>query len=162
VVIGAGSLETALRAEAQRLGLEASVRFLGSQSQSVIAQYLHSCRAAVVPSIIDRRGETEGMPTVVLEAMAAGARVVASEVAGIPDVIGHGQNGWLARPADPGDLADKVLLALDDPSESPVIHAALATADDYAWPRVAERYMDVLRRLVSPAAALTSPAGAGA
>ena len=123
------------------------MRFVGRKGHAEIGRYLRGCRVAVVPSIVDRHGETEGMPTVVIEAMAAGARVVGSAVDGIPDVIRHGANGWLCRPADPAHLAAAVLRALDDPAQSPIAAGARETADRFDWPRVADRYREVFERL---------------
>jgi glycosyltransferase involved in cell wall biosynthesis len=101
-----------------------------------------------VPSIIDSRGETEGMPTVVIEAMAAGVPVVGSAVDGIPDIIRHGENGWLCREKDPEHLAETILAALDQSDDQRIRRAAAQTAEQHDWPRVAERYMEVFERLV--------------
>jgi glycosyltransferase involved in cell wall biosynthesis len=98
----------------------------------------------VVPSIIDSRGETEGMPTVILEAMAAGKRVVASDVDGIPDVVRHGRNGWLVKPRDPISLAAGLCQALRDPDDTRILEAR-KTAEHYAWPALSRRYADCLR-----------------
>lgn len=154
VLVGHGALEGALREEVARLGLSQAVIFAGPRSHAEIAGYLRGARAAVVPSIVDRYGETEGMPTVVAEALAAGQRVVASAVDGIPDLIRHGENGWLCRQQDPEDLAARILDALSDPEPSRVRQGALATARRYDWACVAERYAQVLREL--------APAEAGA
>ncbi len=147
VLIGYGPLEEELRSEVSRLGLEPAVRFAGRRTHSDVVRFLKSCRAAVVPSVIDSRGETEGMPTVVVEVMAAGARVVASAVDGIPDVVRHGENGWLCRPADPEDLAAKILEALRDSAPSAVIAAARETASSLDWSQVALAYRDCFERL---------------
>lgn len=148
VLIGYGALEEELHTEASRLGVASSVRFAGRRSHAEIARYLRSCRLAVVPSIIDSNGDTEGMPTVVIEALSAGVRVVASAVDGIPDVVRHGENGWLCREKDPEDLAEKILDALDDPAGSPIERGGAATAERFAWPRVAERYFSTFERLL--------------
>ena len=146
VLVGSGPEEAALRAEVSRLGLDGLVAFLGHRPHPDVVAHLHRCRVAAVPSIVDRHGETEGMPTVVVEAMAAGVRVVASAVDGIPDVVRHGENGWLCREKDPADLAEKLLLALDDPPESDVVRSAVRTARLYDWAEVARHYMDALAR----------------
>lgn len=144
VLIGDGPERTRIEEEVTRLGLEASVRLLGRRPHRDIVRYLHRCLVAVVPSIVDRHGETEGMPTVVLEAMAAGALVVGSAVDGLPDIIRHGENGWLCRPKEPDDLAAKVLLALDNPNAREVIERALATAGRNDWSNVAAEYIRYL------------------
>ncbi len=146
VLIGYGSLEAELRREVERLGIAPAVLFAGRLGHEEIARWLRGCRAAVVPSVVDRFGETEGMPTVVVEAMAAGARVVGSEVDGIPDVLRHGENGWLARPGDPEDLAAKILLALAEPAGSPLLRKSRETADSLDWSRVARRYAEAFAR----------------
>jgi glycosyltransferase involved in cell wall biosynthesis len=147
IVIGYGPLEGALKAEAASLGIEASVHFAGRKSHAEIGRFLRGSRVAVVPSIIDSHGETEGMPTVVVEAMASGTRVVGSAVDGIPDVIRHGENGWLCREKDPEDLALKILTALDDPATSGIPGRGLETANRFDWSEVAARYVEVFERL---------------
>jgi len=150
ILVGYGPLERELRKEMSRLGLEEAVSFAGRRSHEEVVGYLQNCRVAVVPSIIDSAGETEGMPTVVLEAMAAGARVVGSAVDGIPDVLRHRENGWLCRPADPEDLAEKILMALEDPTPSRAIEEGVRTAAGQDWREVAARYEGAIRRLLPP------------
>jgi glycosyltransferase involved in cell wall biosynthesis len=148
VLVGDGPERPKLEQEVRRLGIGGSVRFVGRRNHSEIARYLHRCRVAVVPSIIDRYGETEGMPTVVLEALAAGVRVVASAVDGIPDVLRDGRNGWLCRDKDPADLAEKLLRALADPATSAVAAEALESAGKHDWSRVGTEYIQHLRAAV--------------
>jgi len=157
VVIGYGPLAEELRQETVRLGIVDSVCFLGARGHTEVASYLRGARLAVVPSIVDRYGETEGMPTVVLEAMAAGARVVGTTVDGIPDVIRHRDNGWLCRPGDAEHLAEAILDALDDPCGSAIAHRAQATAQRHDWPHVALAYA----RAIEHAAAARAQAPSG-
>ena len=145
IVIGYGPLEGELRRERARLGLERSVEFVGRRSHAEIRRYLWGSRLAVVPSIVDHHGETEGMPTVVVEVMASGTPVVGSAVDGIPDLIRHGENGFLCRPADPGDIAEKVVAALARPELASVAAAGQRTADDHDWSQIARRYAEAFR-----------------
>jgi glycosyltransferase involved in cell wall biosynthesis len=144
VVIGSGPLQEELTKEAGRLGIEAAVEFTGALPHPDVIRYLRGSRLAVVPSVIDSHGETDGMPTVVVEMMAAGLPVVGSDVDGIPDLITHGRNGWLARPGDVEDLADKLRLALDN-HDAAVAESARATASEFDWSAVAEAYLAHLR-----------------
>jgi glycosyltransferase involved in cell wall biosynthesis len=148
-VVGYGPLEAELKKEANELGISDAVRFLGRKTHAEIGQFLRCCRVAVVPSIIDQYGETEGMPTVVIEAMAGGVRVVGSAVDGIPDVIRHRENGWLCREKDPEDLAEKILTALDDEGSPCVPIEARKTADIFAWSKVARRYHAAFENVLS-------------
>jgi glycosyltransferase involved in cell wall biosynthesis len=151
VMIGDGPERHRVEEEVARLDVASAVRFLGRRSHAEIAWYLHHCRVAVVPSIIDRYGETEGMPTVVVEALAAGALVVGTAVDGIPDVLRHAENGWLCREKDPQDLAAKILQALRSRPDSPVGRGAAATAERFGWGSVAEDYVAHLERAVTGA-----------
>ncbi|UCH82645.1 MAG: glycosyltransferase, partial [Candidatus Latescibacterota bacterium] len=75
-----------------------------------------------------------------IEAMAAGCRVVGSAVDGIPDIVHHGENGWLCRDKDPEDLAEKILAALENVVGPEVQGAALATGAAHDWRAVASTY----------------------
>jgi glycosyltransferase involved in cell wall biosynthesis len=149
LLAGDGPLLEDLRAEARQLGIAGSTHFLGRVSHEEIARLLDTSRLAVVPSVVDRNGETDGMPTVVLEAMASGARVVATAVDGIPDVVRHGSNGWLCAPRDPTALGAAILEALEDTSDQ-IPRAARATATANSWPSVASRYAEVFTSLSTP------------
>lgn len=151
VIAGYGPEEQALREKVKELNLQERVQFVGRKSHPQIVSLLHACRAAAVPSIIDSRGETEGMPTVVVEALAAGVPVVGSNVDGIPDVIRHTENGWLCREKDPDDLAEKLLTALTC-DRNQFAEAAVATAETYDWQQVAANYLTYIQGLCATAA----------
>jgi glycosyltransferase involved in cell wall biosynthesis len=112
VIAGDGEHRVALEATAARLGLDGtSVRFLGRADAARVRALLAAARALVVPSTY------EGMPLVVLEAMAAGLPVVASRVSGIPEVVLDGETGWLVPPEDPQALAMALHELLADAGE---------------------------------------------
>lgn len=147
VLVGTGPLETTLRKEAADLGLFSAVTFTGPLPHSEIIKHLHGCRVACVPSIVDSRGETEGMPTVVVEAMAAGARVVGTDVDGIPDILKDARNGWLAKPADSQDLTRQIVAAMQDSSADSRARRAVASARDHDWGEVARQYASVINEV---------------
>jgi glycosyltransferase involved in cell wall biosynthesis len=149
VIVGDGPERARIQGEIKRLGLEAPVQLLGRLPHSEVVRYLHHCRVAVVPSIVDGAGRTEGMPTTVIESMAAGCRVVGSAVDGIPDIIRHGENGWLCRDKDPADLAEKILAALEDSEGSGMVKAAHATGAAHDWRAVASTYAQHFSELVN-------------
>lgn len=144
VVVGTGPLESDLRGLARELGLDRVTHFLGARPHAQAMAVMKRALVVCVPSIIDSSGETEGMPTVVLEGMAAGVPVVGSEVDGIPDVLKHAENGWLVPPANSAALAVGLLRALSDSSRAGVISAGMATAGQHEWERVAEEYSALL------------------
>lgn len=112
LVAGEGEHRARLEARAAELGLDGSrVRFLGRASAGQVRWLLRGAAALVVPSTY------EGMPLVVLEAMAAGRPVVASRVSGIPEVVVDGETGWLVPAEDPPALADSLARLLADQAE---------------------------------------------
>jgi len=111
-IAGDGEHRAAVERAVAALELGGAVELLGRCDAARIARLLAGARALVVPSIY------EGMPLVVLEAMAAGVPVVASSVSGIPEVVVDGETGWLVTPEDPAALAAALAVALEDPAEA--------------------------------------------
>ena len=107
-IAGSGPLEAELRAQAADLP---SVRFLGWQTPDQLSHILHKAHTVVVPSRIAADGDCEGLPTVVLESIRAGVPVVASDHAGIPEIIRHEETGFLVPENDPDALAAALLAA---------------------------------------------------
>ena len=111
LVAGDGEHREELEARTAALGLgDSRVVFLGRAGGPRVRALLAGARALVVPSTY------EGMPLVVLEAMAAGVPVVASRVSGIPEVVVDGETGWLVPPEDPAALAAALTAVLADPA----------------------------------------------
>jgi glycosyltransferase involved in cell wall biosynthesis len=108
-VIGTGDLVQQYKAACRELGLEKRVRFLGFIEHSKLPAYFRSAHLFALPS---RR---EGMPLVVVEAMASALPVVATAIGGVPEVVTDGETGLLVPPNDPRALADAVIDLLDDP-----------------------------------------------
>lgn len=150
VIAGSGPLERALRAEARDLGVANAVHFTGRLPHRQVVRYLLGCKVAVVPSIVDSRGETEGMPTTVVEALAAAKPVVACNVDGIPDVIDHGRNGWLCAPNNPEELAARILEAIEPHHAEKVSAAARRAARHHDWRQVARRYIRIFEQTLQP------------
>ncbi|OGB95522.1 MAG: hypothetical protein A2Z31_05025 [candidate division NC10 bacterium RBG_16_65_8] len=108
LLIGDGPDRRELEDYARALGLERSVRFLGSRPD--IPELLSLLDVAVLPSL------EEGFPNAILEAMAAGRPVVATRVGGGPEAVVHTQTGLLVPARDPSALADAVNCLLGDAS----------------------------------------------
>jgi glycosyltransferase involved in cell wall biosynthesis len=98
-IIGDGPLRRDLEHKASKLGLDDVIEFTGYVSHDKISKHLTDAWLLVLPSL------TEGLPKVVLEAMAAGRPVVATRVGGIPEVVEDGVNGFLVMPKNPKALA---------------------------------------------------------
>ena len=106
LVVGDGPLRDKLEKESARLGLGESVVFAGHQAQSY--DFINMMDIFVLPSL------HEGIPMVLLEALALQRPVIASRVGGIPEVVLQGTTGMLVPPADAGALAEGIKTIIND------------------------------------------------
>jgi glycosyltransferase involved in cell wall biosynthesis len=104
-IVGDGPNRARLEAAIDRLGLGGRVALHGRVTHDELPALLRGCRAVVVPSVTDAAGDRDGLPNVVLEAMAAGRAVVASDVAAIAEAVHHERTGLLVTPGDAAGLA---------------------------------------------------------
>ncbi len=111
-IAGNGEHRGSLERRVSELELGKAVTFLGNCDAGRVRLLLAGAAALVVPSIY------EGMPLVVLEAMAAGVPVVSSAVSGIPEVVVDGETGWLVPPEDPRALGRALEDVLARPLEA--------------------------------------------
>jgi colanic acid/amylovoran biosynthesis glycosyltransferase len=107
-IAGDGPQRKCLESKAAALGIGNRVRFLGYQSQQGVRELLRHADVFVMGSF------AEGLPVVLVEAMAAGVPVVATRIAGIPELVEEGKNGFLVPPGDPAAAATAVRRLLED------------------------------------------------
>jgi glycosyltransferase involved in cell wall biosynthesis len=142
--IGEGEERAALERQAQETGISASVEFIGVQPPEEIESWMNRSDCLVLPSL------SEGTPNVVLEAMACGLPVVASDLPGIREVVRDGITGLLTQPRNTEDLAQKLLKLIRDRSLSEEMGRAgqAAVAEmGLGWKQVAGNYREVYQRV---------------
>lgn len=115
-IIGEGPQRTALEAQIDRLHLQSEVQLRGVLSQEEIKKELASAHAFALACLTDAKGATDILPTVILEAMASGLPVVSTTLAGVPEMVIHGETGLLAVPGDAASLADGLTTLAQDPA----------------------------------------------
>jgi colanic acid/amylovoran biosynthesis glycosyltransferase len=115
VVIGDGPERKKLDNLRKDLGLDGCVEMLGYLSLAELRDWYYRATMLVMPSVVSPTGETDGLPTVVIEALASGLPVVATETAAIPEIIQHGVNGFLVETNAPEPLAERVQVLLERP-----------------------------------------------
>jgi glycosyltransferase involved in cell wall biosynthesis len=106
-LVGDGPDRTELEALARDMALE-NITFLGYRNQSEVAELLQQADVFVLPSF------AEGVPVVLMEAMASGVPVVATRIAGIPELVDHGKTGFLVPPGDVASLTKAIRWTLED------------------------------------------------
>ncbi len=120
------------------------VLFEGYASEDDLPHYYRSCHIFCAPST---GFESFGM--VLLEAMAAGKAIVASDIPGYRTVVTHGEEGFLLKPKDPGALAEALLtLVRDVPLREGMGRKGRATAARYSWDSVSDRLLDYYAQLI--------------
>lgn len=136
IVVGGGRPEK-FEGTMERYGVH-GVEFKGFVSNEDKARYYASCDMACVPST-----GKESFGYTVVEPMAAGKPVVASDIAGYASVMTSGRNGILVEPRDPQSLALALVRVLADPDLQQRLGAqGMIDAQQYAWPRVAARVLE--------------------
>lgn len=123
-IIGGGDLADDLTAHIQRLHLAGIVTLSGARTHQQIAQAYRHADVFVQASVVLPNGDRDGIPNTLLEAMASGLAVVASRVAGIPEIVTDALTGLLVAPAD----VDALAAALRRLARDPTLRAALGAA----------------------------------
>lgn len=128
------------RARLKSLADGTSTTFAGRVSHEAIADYLQQARVLVLPS-----HSGDGLPNVILEAMSWGVPVVATNTAGIPDIVRHGETGYLYEPGDVGKMAAYVsCLLADDELHHRLSVQSLHAVESFSWRSVAPQIEQVL------------------
>jgi glycosyltransferase involved in cell wall biosynthesis len=141
VLGGDGDLRREYEARARTGGVASRLRLVGTLPQNDVARYLAAADVAVVPSVRDASGNVDGLPNVVMEALASATPLVTTRAGGIGAVVQDGVTGLIVAEGDSAELADAIGALLGDSARRRAIgrrarHQALTT---YGWPRVAER-----------------------
>ena len=120
--------------------------FAGAVPNDELPPYYRRATALVVPSIVTRDGDQEGLGLVIGEALACECPVVASALPAIRDLIQDGVTGLLARAADPGDFAEKILALVQDPLRAAELarRGRRLVLQQLDWHSVGRRYDELL------------------
>ena len=107
VFVGDGELRHEIEAMIDSYGIGESVTISGYVSEEMVRKYIAESRAMVLPSF------AEGLPMVIMEAFAVGRPVISTYVAGIPELVKSGENGWLVPAGNQRELVRSMIEALD-------------------------------------------------
>lgn len=144
VIVGTGPLESEIKVLSKEMSLEKTVHFLGFRND--VAQLLPELDVFLFTS------KTEGLGTSLIDALACGAPVVATRAGGIPEIIQHGQNGFLAEVGDDATLAafTETLLADTDIREKH-IQLGRETAKQFSVEAMVQNTLQLYREISSQA-----------
>lgn len=147
---GQGPLREQLENRAQKGGIAERVKFLGYIPNKYTPLYYSVADVFVLPSIIDKQGNTEGLGVVLLESMACETPCVASNVGGITDIVIDGVNGFLVEPGNSRQIANRLSQIITDENirESMGKQGRLMVEERFSWQAQASKILEVYRELV--------------
>lgn len=148
-IVGGGPWHARLVEQVRELGLGAVVSLPGKVSNETLVALYKQCALFALPSIVDSKGDTEGLGVVLLEAMMYRKPVVASDVGGIPDVIIDGKTGVLVPQKDPAKLASAIVALLDNPERSRTLGQAgyEHVRENFDWGVITSRLLAIYREV---------------
>ncbi|HET9494391.1 MAG TPA: glycosyltransferase [Chloroflexia bacterium] len=143
-LVGDGPEEERLRAQAARLGLGSSVKFAGWVAREEIVQHYQAADAFVLPSL------DEGLPNVMLEAMACGKALVATDISGNRELVRDGENGLLVPVGDVSALTEALRRVVTNPElRAEMGRKSRNMAAAYSWARTADRYLSLSEAILA-------------
>ena len=145
VICGDGSESEKLKVKGNKLGIADKVKFIGFVKPEELPKFYAAADVFCRPSL------SEGLGNSFLEAMAAGAPVVATPVGGIPDFLQDGKTGWFCRVNDPASIAEKIKYILDEQNKHKVTevinNAKQMVLEKYSWDGIAAQMANIFKTL---------------
>lgn len=163
-LVGTGPLEAALREQIDALGLTDVVTMHGALPQTRVREIVAEADVFAAPCVIGVDGNRDGLPTVLLEALALGTPSVSTPVTGIPEIVRHEETGLLVPESDPSALAAAIARTVDEPDAA--ARRARAARElleaDFDFRDHAVTLRGIFREAIGSRAAATTTATAGA
>ena len=139
VLIGQGPMESQIRSLAESLGIGDRISFTGGIPSAQVARWMAAADLLCMTS------HNEGLPNVVIEALASGLRVLATDVGGIRELIDNERRGALVKPGDVSGFAERIFDLLEDEGcAAPDAKELLS----YSWARCGAEYQAVIDRIL--------------
>ena len=150
VIGGDGTDLERLKTLAEEFSVSESIRFPGTVSRTDVPAYFHLCDIFTLPAIFDPKGNVDGCPNVILEAMACGKPVVASGISGIPVVVKDNETGILVEEKNVTQLVQALVALLTDKPKRKQFGRAgqQRILNELTWDKVIEQIKDVYQHSV--------------
>jgi len=146
IVAGEGDLKKDYIKKVKELGLEKRIHFAGYVERDILPEHYNLADLFVLPSV----DKSEAFGLVLIESLAAGTPVIASNLKGVRTVVDSGRTGMLFEPKNARDIADKAKMILNNPKlyEQFSQNAARVANQKYRWPKIAKKLNDVYKNVV--------------
>ncbi|NEG95370.1 glycosyltransferase [Bifidobacterium sp. SMB2] len=147
LVVGNGPEMDMLQAKAKELNLDCE--FLGPKNKDELKSIYASCDVFAAPSVIAANGDKDGLPVAILEAMASGAPIVASDIAGIAEAVDDGENGYLTEPKNVSAIRESIQKILsDDDLRKKFSENSVRFAKRFDFASIGEEYHQLIERIL--------------
>ena len=146
-IVGQGPYTEEIKVMSKSLGLESRIDWTGWVARDRLPDFYGDADIFVFPST------DEGMPNTVLEAMASGLPVIATQIPGVEDLIEDGRNGILVPPADTASLQHALVSVLDDEVKRTALGIAARNhvMSAFTWQKAAEKYLSLVKQAIRDA-----------
>jgi len=135
--------EEKLRKLAEKLKIKESVMFLGYVPDEKLPDLYAASDIFVLPALY------ENFPFAILEAQSTGLPVISTKVGGIPEFLTNNKNGLLVEPGDPEQLAQRIMILLEDPELAEELgrRGRKLVEEKFAWPLIASKVVDLYHEI---------------
>ncbi len=150
-IIGDGPLKNELKQLSSSLNLNNNISFLGAIPNNDIPSYLQKSLIAVIPSIITKSGDQEGLGLTIIEAMGCECITIASKLPAIKDIIKDNHNGFLVEQQNSSDIASLIQHILKNANECQKIasQGRVDVIQNFDWDKVTLSYIKLFNQLNS-------------
>lgn len=143
-IMGEGSEMQNLKSQAEELKLENKIIFLGRMAREETSPYYGEASVFVLPSL------NEGMSNAMLEALATGLPILATDTGGTKELVKDGENGFIIKMKDAEDLAEKIAAILNNKElRQEMAKKSREIAKQMSWEKVAEQYYDLYKKVTA-------------
>nr|WP_235425194.1 glycosyltransferase [Heyndrickxia ginsengihumi] len=146
-IVGGGPLEEKLRTMIQEKHLEKHIHMLGWKTQNELIDIMKKAHIILLPSVTSQDGDMEGIPVLLMEAMAMGKIVVSTYHSGIPELIRHNDNGFLVEERDVEGLVRTLQIVITTPENWQRIteNARKTVLEDFNIERLNNQLIDLFK-----------------
>lgn len=150
VIVGDGDQRKLLEDEVKKSGTEKNVIFAGTISYNELSKYYNLADVFVMPSIRDEKGNIDASPVSMMEAMACGAKVIATKFSGSEDLIINGKTGFLVKEKNSREIADSVIKLLSKKSSNNFRSEVRRIAvKNFSSRSIAKRYIQIFKNITN-------------
>lgn len=151
IIGGDGTDLSRLKALATELGVTDMVQFPGTINRTDVPIFFYLSDLFVLPAVFDPKGNVDGCPIVILEAMACGKPVVSSDISGIPIVVKDGETGLLVSEKNVQALATAIISLLENPEKREQFGRAgkLRIQQELTWTKTIEQFIKIYQQNVN-------------